>query len=150
MSVHAANIDMKPSTWVDGCVKRFEGCMAKAYRHPGDDWTIGYGHTEGVHQGMEATSVEILWWLASDIANAWHQASHLIDVQLTQGQCDAITDFTFNVGVGRLQGSTLLRFLNAREMVAAGAQFELWVHADGKRLEGLVNRRRVERERYFA
>jgi lysozyme len=68
----------------------------------------------------------------------------LVRVPLTQGQFDALVDFCFNLGEGRLAGSTLLRELNAGLYAAAGQQLLAWDHAGGKVIPGLKARREAE------
>ena len=53
-------------------------------------------------------------------------------------------DFTFNLGAGRLQTSTLRRRLNQRDWLAAGQELRRWVYGGGKILPGLVARREAE------
>jgi lysozyme len=65
-------------------------------------------------------------------------------VPLTQGQFDALSSFTFNLGARRLAESTLLTLLNKGDYHGAAAQFARWVRADGKILDGLVRRRAAE------
>jgi lysozyme len=67
-----------------------------------------------------------------------------VKVALTQGQFDALVDFVFNLGAGRLAGSTLLRMLNAGNTTGAGQHLLLWVNAGGKPQPGLVTRRKAE------
>jgi len=56
----------------------------------------------------------------------------------------AIVDFTFNLGAGRLQTSTLRRRVNQRDWVAAAQELRRWVYGGGKVLPGLVARREAE------
>ena len=65
-------------------------------------------------------------------------------VALTQGQFDALVDFTYNLGAGRLVSSTRLKMLNAGNTAGAGQQLLLWVYAGGKPEPGLVARRKAE------
>jgi len=66
-------------------------------------------------------------------------------VPLTQGQFDALVSFTFNLGAPALEGSSLLRKLNAGDVVGAAAEFPKWCHAGNAVLPGLVTRRARER-----
>lgn len=61
-----------------------------------------------------------------------------------EGRLAAIVDFTFNLGGGRLQTSTLRRRLNQRDWPAAAAELRRWVDGGGKVLLGLVARRKAE------
>jgi len=69
---------------------------------------------------------------------------HRAQVPLPQNQFDALVSFTFNVGVGAFSNSTLLRRLNKRNYQGTKQEFRRWVHAGGRRLQGLVNRRNQE------
>lgn len=68
----------------------------------------------------------------------------LVTVPLTQGQLDALTDFVFNLGGGRLAGSTLLKLLNAGDYAAAGQGLLKWDMAAGVHQPGLTARRKAE------
>jgi len=59
-------------------------------------------------------------------------------------KCNAIVDFVYNLGIGRLQTSTLKRKINAQEWEQAQEQLMLWTKGGGKVLPGLVKRRRFE------
>jgi lysozyme len=82
--------------------------------------------------------------LLEDAVYAEHAVTHLVTVPLTQGQYDALVSFTYNVGAGRLQSSTLLKDLNAGNYAAAADQFGVWVMGGGKKLSELVMRRAAE------
>ena len=60
------------------------------------------------------------------------------------GRLAAIVDFTFNLGAGRLQASTLRRRINQRDWTAAGQELRRWVYGGGKVLPGLVAHRKTE------
>lgn len=62
----------------------------------------------------------------------------------SEGRLAAIVDFTFNLGAGRLQASTLRRRINQLDWAAAGKELRRWVYGGGKALPGLVARREVE------
>ena len=72
----------------------------------------------------------------------------LIKVPLTDGQFDALVSFTFNLGSGALQRSTLRRKVNREEHEEVPAEFMRWVWAGGRKLKGLVRRREAESIRY--
>lgn len=63
----------------------------------------------------------------------------------TQDEFDALVDFAFNLGIGALAGSTLLKKLNAGDIEGAADEFLKWDHAGGKVLAGLTKRRQGER-----
>jgi GH24 family phage-related lysozyme (muramidase) len=68
---------------------------------------------------------------------------------LTQNQFDALVSFTFNLGVGNLQTSTLLKLLNQGLMQEAADQFLRWNKAGGKEVSGLTRRRIAERNLFL-
>jgi len=61
-----------------------------------------------------------------------------------EGRLSAIVDFTFNLGPGRLQTSTLRRRINYRDWVAAATELRRWVYGGGQVLPGLVTRREAD------
>lgn len=128
-------------------IKRFEGFSATVYICPAGYPTIGYGHlvreAEQYEQGITEAEAEDL--LRRDVHAAENAVLRLIDVPLTDGQFDALVSFTFNLGSGALQRSTLRRKLNRQEYASVAGEFGRWVWAGGHRLKGLVRRRRAER-----
>lgn len=125
-------------------IKGFEGLRLNAYQDSAGVWTIGYGHTGGVRPGDRITQAEAEAYLRQDTGWAQQAVRDLVRVPLSQGQFDALTSFTFNLGRGALEGSTLLRKLNAGDYAGAQAEFGRWVHAGGEVLQGLVRRRAAE------
>jgi spore coat assembly protein SafA len=125
-------------------IKGFEGLRLRAYQDSAGVWTIGYGHTAGVRPGDRISQAQAEAFLRHDTGWAQQAVRDKVKVPLTQGQFDALTSFTFNLGAGALHGSTLLRKLNAGNYAGARAEFGKWVHAGGQRLEGLVRRRAAE------
>lgn len=124
--------------------ERFEGCRLTAYQDQVGIWTIGYGHTHGVTPGQTITQDEAEAYLAADIAWAVAFVNRSVKIQLTQGEFDALVDFTFNLGSGNFQASTLLRLVNQGQFAAAAGQFERWDRAGGVEVAGLLRRRQAE------
>lgn len=127
----------------------FEGCRLSAYKCPAGKWTIGIGHTRGVRQGQQITEAQALQLLKGDLLPC-EQSVNQLQVCKTQGQFDALVDFTFNLGAAKLAKSTLL----AKIRMGASEkeiryQFSRWVYSQGKKLPGLVTRRAWEADRYF-
>jgi len=122
----------------------FEGCNLVAYQDSVGVWTIGYGHTQGVAQGMTCTQAQAEQWLLADVADAEAAVSRLVHIAMSQEEFDALVDFTFNLGVGNFAGSTLLRLLNARDIEGAADEFEKWDLAGGVVVAGLLRRRQAE------
>lgn len=128
--------------------KSFEGCRLQAYLDSVGVPTIGYGHTHGVTMGMSCTQEQADAWLQEDVQWAVQAVNNLVTVPLTQQQFDALVDFTFNLGTGALQRSTLLRLLNSGNYQGAAGEFEKWDKAGGKVLPGLLRRRQAERNMF--
>ena len=124
--------------------ERFEGCRLAAYPDTGGVWTIGYGHTHGVHEGMTCTPGEAEAWLKADIQAAADAVNRLVTVSLKQSEFDALVDFVFNLGAGAFARSTMLKDLNAGNLAAAALQFPLWDRDAGRVLAGLLHRRLAE------
>jgi lysozyme len=140
---------MKTSDAGIALIKDFEGCKLSAYKCPAGVWTIGYGHTSlagppTVAEGMKISAVEATNILKRDLKQFENGVSAAVKVPLEQHQFDALVSFAFNVGLGALGKSTLLRKLNAGDCAAVPTELMKWVRAGGKELPGLVRRRRAE------
>jgi lysozyme len=129
-------------------LKKSEGFRSRTYRDVNGFPTIGYGHRllhpESFPDGIgEAQAAGIL---VSDVREAEQAVQRLVKVSLTQGQFDALVDFCFNLGAGRLASSTLLKVLNGGRYEAAAQQLLCWDLAGGKENAGLKARREAEFE----
>lgn len=122
----------------------FEGDVLTAYQDQRGVWTIGYGHTAGVHPGQTITQPQAEQYLAEDIRAAASFVNRVVRVKLTQGQFDAVVDFAFNVGITNFGKSTLLKEVNEGLFPEAIAQFDLWDHCGGVVNAGLLRRRNAE------
>jgi lysozyme len=127
-------------------IKKSEGFRSRQYLDVAGLATIGYGHRivppesfPGAITEDEATAI-----LMNDVREAEQAVSRLVHVPLTQGQFDALVDFCFNVGVGKLASSMLLKELNAGRHAAAGLQLLRWDYAAGVPKAGLRARRTAE------
>ncbi|BCX80592.1 lysozyme [Methylomarinovum caldicuralii] len=133
-------------------IKRFERFSPTIYICPAGYPTIGYGHVvqEGewkrFEDGINEQEAEEL--LQRDVRWAEGGVLRLIDVPLTDGQFDALVSFTFNLGTGALQRSTLRRKVNREEHAQVPREFMRWVWAGGRRLQGLIKRRTAEAANY--
>jgi lysozyme len=108
-------------------------------------WSIGYGSTHGVKEGDTCTEAEAEAMLKKDLEIAEDGVMSMVEVPLNQNEFDALVSFTFNVGTGSLESSTLLRRLNAGLRNQAAEQFERWNKQQGVILPGLTKRRALER-----
>jgi lysozyme len=141
---------MKTSQKCIDLIKKFEGCALKAYKCPAKVWTIGYGHTNNVRPDDVISKSEAEELLRIDLAKFEAGVNAAVKVKLTQGQFDALVSFAYNLGTGALQGSTLLKLLNAGNYTGAAAQFDKWIYAGGKILLGLQRRRAAEKELFLS
>ena len=126
-----------------------EGLRLEAYEDAAGVPTIGYGHTKDVRMGDRISEYWAKELLRNDIDEAEQQAKEL-GVARTEGQLDALTSFVFNLGIGRLKESTLLRVIReggSKQQIRK--EFKRWVYAGGKKLPGLVTRREWEAKRFF-
>jgi lysozyme len=137
-------------------VKKFEGCFLKAYRDPIGIWTIGYGiivYPDGkkVMEGDVITGKAAEYYLTHELnIKAIAIEHHFFNVAINQNQFDALLSFTYNLGVGALAKSTLLKKVkyNHNDPTIRG-EFMKWVKAGGKVLKGLQLRRAAEADLYF-
>jgi lysozyme len=127
-------------------IRRSEGFRGSVYSDIAGFRTIGYGHRllpgETFPNGITLTKGEQL--LEQDVAIAESNVRRLVQVALSQGQFDALVDFVFNLGAGRLASSTLLADLNASDYSTAAQQFLAWDHAGHVEVAGLKIRREAE------
>lgn len=131
-------------------LKEFEGFRRDAYRDVTGVLTIGYGHTgSDVREGDRLTTYAAEELLLMDLREH-ERAVRQLKVAHTQGQFDALVSFAFNVGIGRLNRSALLKVIrNGGSKAQITREFKRWVFAGGQRMPGLVKRREWEAKRFF-
>lgn len=123
----------------------FEGFRAAAYQDQGGIWTVGYGHTgHDVTASTVFTEPEAAQILAHDVQTAENAVKRFVIVALNQNEFDAMTDLTFNIGVGNFLKSTMLKYINASQFWAASDQFSAWDKCAGRVNSGLQRRRLAE------
>ncbi len=127
-------------------IQRFEGFSSRVYLDAAGLPTIGYGHliTRGEDFSDGIDMAQALALLRADVRHAERAVLRFVSAPLAQSQFDALASFTFNLGAGVLQRSTLRRVLNRGDYEAVPAQLMRYVWAGGKRLRGLVLRRAAE------
>lgn len=127
-------------------LKKYEGFRNRAYLDVAGVPSIGYGHRilayESFPDGIDESQGAAL--LAGDVRTAEQAVLRHVRVPLTQGQFDALVDFCFNLGQGRLAASTLLQDLNTGRYNAAAEQLLRWDHAGALENAGLKARREAE------
>jgi GH24 family phage-related lysozyme (muramidase) len=136
-------------------VKRCEGCELKAYQDSVGVWTIGYGHTSAagdpqVFAGQTISEAQAEAILKKDLEMFENGVRDLVKVPVNSDQFSALVSFSFNLGLGALGGSTLLKKLNAGDYQGAADEFPRWVKAGGQTLPGLVKRRNAERALFLS
>ena len=152
---------MTPSQNCVSLVEEFEGCAEKqadgsfkAYPDPGtggEPWTIGWGSTgSDITETTVWTQAQCDARLQSSLTSFSAQVSSLLEggAPTSQNQFDALVDFAYNLGVGNLSSSTLLKLHKQGDYAGAAAQFPLWDHADGKVMPCLQKRRAAEQTLY--
>ncbi|QHJ78224.1 MAG: hypothetical protein [Caudoviricetes sp.] len=130
-------------------LKQWEGLKTKAYKDAGGVWTIGYGHTAMAgspvpYQGQVITAAEAENILLKDLMQYEAAVANNVNVKLNDNQFAALVSFTFNVGINAFKKSKLLKKLNNGNFDAVPTELMKWNKAGGKKLQGLVNRRRAE------
>lgn len=131
-------------------IKSWEGFRAQPYLCTGGVPTIGWGTTKGItmnHPAITREQADI--WFDRDIKVFENAVNKAVKVELNQNQFNALVSFTYNVGIGALQNSTLLKVLNEREYLEAADQLLRWNKSGGKVTRGLVRRRTAEREMFL-
>jgi lysozyme len=132
--------------------KQFEGFKSKPYLCPAGVPTIGYGSTYYA-DGRKVTLADqpisepdAAALLQSELAHTYLPGAlrHCPILATDERKCNAIVDFCYNLGIGRLQTSTLRRKINAQDWAAAQEQLMLWTKGGGRVLPGLVKRRKAE------
>lgn len=157
---------MKVSHSAIEMIKHHEGIRTRPYRCPAALWTVGVGHVidpghiriainerknlpipDGWNRTLSMAEVDEI--LAADLASFERGVLRLCPGGLTQGRFDSLVSFSFNVGLGNLQRSTIRMKHNRGEFDDAAEGFMKWTKAGGKELPGLVKRRKDERALYL-
>lgn len=148
---------MKPSNVCVEFIKEYESLRLKAYKDAVGVWTIGWGtiqypNGKRVKQGDTCTEAQAYEYLMYEInTKSIAIQHHFFNVAINQNMFDALVSFTYNLGVGALAKSTLLKKVKANPQdPAIRAEFNRWVNGGGKKLPGLVRRRKAEADLYFS
>jgi len=134
-------------------IMRFEGFRAEAYRDAAGIWTIGYGHTSmagppQVRPGMRITKAEAVDILRRDVERFARGVARAIGdealAKLDENRFGALVSFAYNVGLGNFRRSSVLRAVRDGRPEDVPRLLLRWTKAGGRRLRGLVRRRRAE------
>jgi len=147
-------------------IKHHEGVRFKPYRCPARLWTVGVGHVIdpnhakvkfedrlsllipiGWNRTLTIEEVDAI--LAKDLERFEIGVRKLCPNGLNQSRLDALVSFSFNVGLGNLQRSSIRMRHNRGDFEGAADEFMKWTKAAGKELPGLVKRRKDERSLYL-
>lgn len=132
-------------------IKRFEGCKLKAYRDSVGILTIGYGHTgDDVTVGQQISQQEADNLLNSDLDKFCKGVECVVTTELNDNQFSALVALAYNIGLGNLKKSNLLKKLNARDFSGALESWLKWNKAGGQVLKGLTARREAEKQLFLA
>ena len=128
----------------------FEGLRLKAYDDGVGVWTIGYGTTKypngiRVKKGDTCTLDQAKAYMQNDLKAFEQTVNSAVKVPVSQNQFDALVSLAYNIGSTAFKNSTLVKRLNEGNYKAAANQFDVWVNAGGKRMQGLINRRAAEK-----
>lgn len=130
-----------------------ETCVLRAYKCPAGTWTCGWGETDGVGPGMVWTQEYADRRLCDSLAGRAHAIRTMCTVAPTEHQLAALVSLAYNIGLGALRKSTVMRCHNRGDHAAAARAFALWNKAtiNGKLtvLNGLVSRRAAEAALYL-
>lgn len=133
-------------------VAEHEGLVLGTYVDPVGIVTSCYGNTgtdskgNKLVVGTKYSQQECLRQLADDLDEFNYKVKKLVKVNISDEELAAYTSFTYNVGVGNFNASTLLRKLNAGDRIGACNELPKWKYAKGKELPGLVKRRDKEKQ----
>lgn len=132
-----------------GFISSFEGCRLTSYQCSAGVWTIGYGHTQGVTEGDSCTQEQADAWLIEDIGKTQLFLAHYVNVPVSPCEFIALVSLAFNVGVGALMKSKLLKKLNSGDREGAAEEFLDFNLVSGKPVPGLTRRRKAEHDLFL-
>ena len=141
---------MKTSPNGIALIQKFEGCKLKPYLCPAKKWTVGYGHVlgngatlaEADNRTFTKEEVDVL--LRTDLARFERGVLRYCPVYLTQSQFDALVSFSYNLGLGTLQRSTMRQKILRQDGEAASKELLKYDKVGGQAVKGLTRRRQAE------
>jgi lysozyme len=123
-------------------IKQHEGLRFSAYQDSGGVWTIGYGTTgQGIKEGLIWDQDQCEKALNNDIQIAFSGLRKIISQPLSDQQLAALLSFVYNLGLGALKGSTLLKTIEDSDWLASAKEFIRWDHVGSDEVKGLLIRR---------
>ena len=127
-------------------IKDSEGCKLKAYKCPAGIWTIGYGQTKGIKEGMAWTQQQADEDIIKTALQAFNEAIKASPILATANmeKQAAIADFVYNLGITNYNKSTLKLRVDKGNWVSASTEIKKWNKSNGTILNGLIKRRQLE------
>jgi lysozyme len=131
-------------------IQKYEGCKLKPYLCPAKKWTVGYGHVigngatlaEADNRTFTKEEVDVL--LRTDLARFERGVLRYCTVHLTQSQFDALVSWSYNLGLGTLQRSTMRQKILRKDGEAAAKELLKYDKVGGRAVRGLTRRRQAE------
>lgn len=136
-------------------IQKFEGFEAEAYLCQAKVWTVGFGTTKwpngkAVKKGDTITKKDALELLEKQVNEHTSTISSYVKITLTQSQFDALASFQYNLGKHILNNDkALTKYINAKDWANTTRVMQMYVKANGKESQGLVNRRKAEVELFM-
>jgi len=132
-------------------IKYFEGLRLEAYKDIVGKLTIGYGHTgSDVTEGQKISSLQAELLLQLDLQKFEKGVDQaLTGPAVTDNQFSAMVCLAYNIGLANFTSSTLLKLVNKGQYAKAADEFVKWDHAGGKVVNGLLVRRKAERDLFL-
>lgn len=143
MATYNSFSSYNPAITID-FIRNEEGCELRSYLCPAGKWTIGYGHTAGVTEGMAISQAHAEDLLRADVIDCAGRMASYIKAPVTKWQYIALVSLSFNVGDLRRKAPKLLHYLNAGQEDKAAHEFLDIVKAGGVPSKGLKTRREKE------
>lgn len=158
---------MKVSPAAIAMIRHHEGVKNRVYLCPAKLYTVGVGHVLYPEQANLTVSDRLQFPLRPEHNRIWSddEVNALLVADLArfergvarycptavnhQGQFDALVSFSFNVGLGNLQRSSLRMKHNRGDYEGAAEEFMKWTKGGGRVLPGLVKRRLDEQRLYM-
>lgn len=142
---------MRPSPKCFALIKEYEGCRLDAYQDQAGVWTVGYGQTgPGIVEGTHVSQGVAEAMLKDTLSHLGDDLFALVGWRLNQNQYDALISLTYNIGLGALKNSTMLKDILAYRLPDAANEFLKWNHVSGIVNEGLTNRRQAEKTLFLS
>jgi lysozyme len=136
-------------------IQTFESCRLQAYQDSKAIWTIGWGNTQ-YENGIRVKKGDVLTQQRADelfatiLLSFEYGVNKRVGASVTQGMFDALVSFSYNLGLGNLDKSTLLKKVNANPLDATiRTEFMKWVNKGSSFEKGLTRRRKAEADLYF-